>query len=115
MNEHIRAIHETVIATGRLPDECWALYTVPAPGGLALTTPDPMPSSSSDWTRLLVAVLLRSEHAEWRHEMLAWLDERKHAIAHLDDAPTEGAVGFLNISREAVPQFGREERHRRSQ
>jgi hypothetical protein len=116
MNEHVRAIHETVIGTGRLPDECWALFTMPAPGGLALTTPDPMPSNGSEWTRLLVAVLLRSEHAEWRREMLAWLDERKLGIARIDDAPVEGSVGFLNILRDRAPRIGREQhRHRRSQ
>jgi hypothetical protein len=103
MNEHTRAIHETVIGTGRLPDECWALYTVPAPGGLALTTPDPMPCSRSEWARLLVAVLLRSEHAGWRREMLVWLDETKHGIARTDDAPAEAVVDFSTTRRSAAP------------
>ena len=116
MNEHIRSIHQTVTGTGRLPDECWALFTMPALDGLALTTPDPMPSSGSEWTSLLVAVLLRSEHAEWRREMLVWLDERKHGIARIDDATVKGSVGFLNNLPEATPRFRREEhRYRRTQ
>jgi len=115
MNEHFRTIHETVIGTGRLPDECWALYTVPAAGGLALTTPDPMPCSGSEWARLLVAVLLRSEDAEWRREMVVWLDEKKHGIARIDDAPADGIVGFSDVSREAASQFSREAGRQRSQ
>ena len=106
MNEHIRAISQTVV-DGGLPDESWALFTMPAPGGLALTTPDPMPSSKSEWARLLVAVLLRSEHAEWRHEMLGWLDERKRGIAStdggpLESGPLEGNVTSSSFSRHAI-------------